>query len=165
MCRKEKNSLSNLYPGRKLLSLSHTHEHRGRQSQEPSCTPFTCSYDQGKAASHISREAVALIPAPIWSFKGKNVYAKYHWYLTLFATYSLALEIKTLKGLVTEGTATFSYSIFYRIKIFNSYRVSHYFQPPHFSWISYFTFLLCFAKLNWKPINEAFSSSSLMPAF
>lgn len=35
---------------------------RQTESQGPSLTLFSCSYDQGNSASHMAREAVALIP-------------------------------------------------------------------------------------------------------
>lgn len=131
------------------------HTERQTESKVPAPTLFTRSYEQRKVASHMHTELAALIPAYSWSFRGGNVYTQYHWDFTVLPSNALTSEIYTWKEMVTERSVTFSHSIFSQINIFLLFPSSFilFLAPPFFL---HFPLLLCFSKLNLKPINKAF---------
>lgn len=69
----------------------------------------------------------------------------------------------TWKGLVTERTVTFSYSIFFFLRLvfsFYSQQILYYLVPQAFINILYLPLALYFLKLKLKLINKALNSSS-----
>lgn len=173
MCRKEKNSLSNphnfrtLPEGREVPPLPRRRAcwKADRIASASIYTIYPLLWAREGCIPRARRVGGSIL-ASSWSFRG-NVYTQYHWDFTILSSNALTSEIYTWKGLVRERTVTFSYSIFSQINVFLLFPLSFilFLAPPFFINILYFPLLLCFSKLKRKPINKAFTSSSLMPAF